>query len=60
MKKIFYFIIILALLFIPNSVFAQKARLYLFHREACPHCKAEIEYLNSIEDKYPNLEIIKY
>lgn len=60
MKKIFYFTIILALLFIPNNVFAQKARLYLFHRETCPHCKAEIEYLNSIEDKYPNLEIIKY
>lgn len=34
-----------------------KVNLYLFHRETCPHCKSEIEFLESIKDKYQNLNI---
>ncbi|MDD6878972.1 MAG: hypothetical protein PUD59_01930 [bacterium] len=34
-----------------------KVNLYLFHRESCPHCKSEIEFLDSIKEKYDNLNI---
>lgn len=60
MKKIFYLIIIFSILIIPTNVFASNVKLYLFHRDTCPHCKAEIEYLDTIKDKYENLEIIKF
>ena len=50
MKKI-YWIIIGLLLFLPMSVSAGKD-VYLFHDYTCMHCKAEIEYLNSVKDEY--------
>ena len=34
-------------------------KLYLFYGDGCPHCADEKEFLDSIDDKYPNLEIIK-
>ena len=62
MKKIY--ILIIALLFlIPFNVKTKndnKVTLYLFHRESCPHCKAEIKYLDKIKDKYDYLEIKEY
>ena len=62
MKKL-YIIIIALLLFLPLNVTAKndnKVTLYLFHRESCPHCKAEIKYLDKIKDKYPNLKIMEF
>ena len=62
MKKI-YILIIALLLLIPFNVKAKndnKVTLYLFHRESCPHCKAEIKYLDKIKDKYDYLEIKEY
>ena len=37
-----------------------KVTLYLFHGDGCPHCREEIEFLDTIKDKYDNLEIVKY
>ena len=62
MKKFKILLVLLFLvLFIP-SVKADEnvVRLYLFHQSTCPHCKAEIEFLDSIKDKYKNLDIVKY
>jgi len=61
LKNIFIAILFLVL-FIPFSTKADedKIRLYLFHQNGCPHCEAELEFLESIEDDYEGLEIIKY
>ena len=60
--KSLFISILLLVLFIPFSIKADEneIRLYLFHQNGCPHCEAEIEFLESIEDDYPTLEIIKY
>ena len=47
----------------PFFVFAKEDEnitLYLFHGDGCPHCAEEMDYLETIEDKYPNLKIEKY
>ena len=63
MKKIWILIIALLCLF-PLNVKAKddnKVVIHLFHRESCPHCKAEIKYLkNNIEGKYDYVEINYY
>ena len=63
MKKLVSYILILFILFIiPFSTFAKdnEVTLYLFHGDGCPHCKEELEYLESIEKKYDYLKIVKY
>ncbi len=62
MKKIIKLCLLLILILCPLVVNAKenKVTLYLFHGDGCPHCASEIEYLDSIEDKYNNLEIVKY
>ena len=63
MKKIIklcsLFILLLLFPLVVNAK-SNKVTLYLFHGDGCPHCAAEIEYLNNIEKKYKNLEIVKY
>ena len=60
MKKL-YLLIIALILFIPiNTKALEKIDLYLFHSSTCEHCQAEIEYLNSIKEDYPNLKIHLY
>ena len=46
----------------PFQVFAKdkEVTLYLFHGDGCPHCKEEMEYLDSVEKKYKDLKIVKY
>ena len=34
--------------------------LYLFHGDGCPHCAAEISYLDSIKSEYDHLKIVSY
>ena len=34
--------------------------IYLFHSDTCPHCKDEINFLNSIKDDYDNVKIYMY
>ena len=63
MKKVFSFVLICFLLFLPIKVFAyqnDKITLYLFHGDGCPHCAEEIKYLKKIEKKYDNFKIVKY
>ena len=64
MKKIInYIFVFLCVLIFPLFVNAKEddeITLYLFHGDGCPHCAAEIEFLNSIEGKYENLKIEKY
>ena len=50
MKKL-YWLIISLLILLPIGVQAKKD-VYLFHDYTCMHCKAEIEYLNSVKDTY--------
>lgn len=37
-----------------------KVNLYLFHKKTCPHCKKEIEFLESIKSKYKDLNVYTY
>ena len=64
MKKIKVLIltILLMVLFIPFNAKGEEKELtlYLFHQESCPHCQAEISYLESIKDDYPTLDIVMY
>ena len=61
MKKIVKLFIFLTILFVlPFSVKASdKLDLYLFHSATCLHCQAEIEWLDTVKDKY-NLDIHLY
>ncbi len=62
-NKIKYIILLLVLFLFPiigNAKESNKVTLYLFHGDGCPHCAEEIEFLNEIECKYDNLEIVKY
>lgn len=43
-----------------HAVENEKVTLYLFHGDGCPHCREEIEFLDTIKNKYDNLEIVKY
>lgn len=64
MKKLKMFLILtlFLILFIPFRINAEEneIRLYLFHSSSCPHCKAEIEFLESIKDDYPSLKVVEY
>lgn len=43
-----------------SKVGSNKVTLYLFYLSTCPHCHAEIEWLNTIADKYTYLNIVKH
>lgn len=64
MKKIAKLIfIIISIIFISTNVNARETdnlTLYVFKGDGCPHCKAEMDYLDTIKDKYTNLEIKEY
>lgn len=51
MKKIFWLLVGI-ILFLPTNGLAKELDVYLFHSSTCEHCKAEIEYLNSVKDEY--------
>lgn len=55
--------IIISIIFISTNVNAKETdnlTLYVFKGDGCPHCKAEMDYLDTIKDKYTNLEIKEY
>ncbi len=64
MKKIAKLMfIIISIIFISTNVNAKETdnlTLYVFKGDGCPHCKAEMDYLDTIKDKYTNLEIKEY
>lgn len=49
MKKIIFFFV---LLFAFIDAYAYHTDLYLFYDKDCPHCKSEMEFLDSIKDSY--------
>ena len=60
MKKNAYLLVFLLVLIIPFNTFAkEKVTINLFHSYTCPHCKEEIEWLESIKDDY-DIEINYY
>ncbi len=64
MKKIAKLMfIIISIIFISTNVNAKETdnlTLYVFKGDGCPHCKAEMDYLDTIKGKYTNLEIKEY
>lgn len=58
-KFSFIFVLLITLYFIfpISSKALEQVKLYLFYSNSCPHCREEREYLNDIQNKYPNLEI---
>lgn len=42
-----------------SKVGNNEVTLYLFYSSTCPHCHSEIEWLDSIKDKYKYLKIVK-
>ena len=56
------FLLIILLSLISNSVLAQenvsdKVNVYFFWAEGCPHCANEKPFLESLKQKYSNLEV---
>jgi cytochrome c biogenesis protein CcdA/glutaredoxin-related protein len=49
-------------LFFASSVFAQEKNIEidLFYLTTCPHCHSEIEFLNSLKEKYSQIEVNTY
>ena len=61
MKRIFtYIILALSIFLFFNIVKAEEVNLYLFHSQDCMHCASEREWLSSIKDEYPYLNIYEY
>jgi thiol-disulfide isomerase/thioredoxin len=54
------FISLLAILLLSMAVYAGNVTLYLFYSTTCPHCHAELEFLQEIAPKYPSLDIKKF
>ena len=59
-KKNLFILFLLMILFFPFKTNAKEITLYLFHGDGCPHCKEEIEFLDTIESKYEDVKIVKY
>ena len=63
MKKIVITFLFIFLFLLPVFVYAKEddqITLYLFHGDGCPHCADELEYLDTIYERYPDLKIEKY
>ncbi|MCR5787561.1 MAG: hypothetical protein K6G37_00490 [Bacilli bacterium] len=64
MKKKLLVLALLVLFILPVNVFAKSKTvdMYLFHGEECPHCNAEIKYINKLlkDKKYKNVKFHKY
>lgn len=55
------FIISLAFLIMPFWVSAEETlNIRFFESLTCAHCAAENEFLDTLEEKYPDLEILRY
>jgi len=66
-KKFFFIFLLLFGISVFSPVFAQtnppsegKLQIYFFYSETCPHCKAERAFLDTIESKYPQVQIDRY
>ena len=62
MLKLFtktFFILFLLLLLLPKPSLAQetKINLYFFWAKGCPHCSREKDFLKTLQQKYPQIEV---
>lgn len=61
MKKSLFLMSVFFLFLVSVSVFAQeKATVHFFKTETCSHCVAEDVFLAGLEEKYSNLEVLRY
>ncbi len=60
MKKLLFFIVCLLFLILPLNVNAKELNMYLFYGQECPHCEAEIEYLDGYLKNKSNIKLYKY
>lgn len=60
MKKILLWLVLTITILFPMVVNAEEINLYLFHSQDCTHCQSERKWLESIKDKYDNLNIHEY
>lgn len=59
--KLIIFSLFISLMFITNvSAEENLVNLYLFYSNTCPHCEAEMELLDEIQEDYDNLKIYTY
>ena len=60
MKKVLLWLFLTIALLFPMAINAEEVNLYLFHSQDCTHCQSERKWLESIKDKYDNLNIYEY
>ena len=60
MKKILLWLVLTIGFLFPMAANAEEINLYLFHSQDCTHCQSERKWLESIKDKYDNLNIYEY
>jgi len=66
-KKFFFIFLLVSGLVFSAPIFAQtdspidgKLEINFFYSETCPHCKAEQEFLDTMQEKYPQITINRY
>jgi thiol-disulfide isomerase/thioredoxin len=62
MKKVFWFSLVAAFLFslLLPALAQDRAEVFFFWGEGCPHCAKEKVFLEKISEKYPEIEIKSY
>ncbi len=60
MKKAIYAVIFLLLISVVVAQEYHPFKVYFFYGDGCPHCAKEEPFLESLEAKYPTLEVEKY
>lgn len=45
---------------VSKEVEKEKVNIYFFHKTSCPHCKKEGKLLDSLEEKYENINIYRF
>ncbi len=64
MKKVINFLVIITFFFLLTLNVNAKEKdiitMYVFKGDGCPHCAAELKYLDTIKDNYKNLKIVEY
>ena len=63
MKKVINFLVIITFFFLltlnVNAKEEDIITMYVFKGDGCPHCAAELKYLDTIKDNYKNLKIVE-
>lgn len=63
MKKLIKISVVFFFLFFlvnENVCAKEKIKLYFFHGDGCPHCALEEKFLEKVEKKYDDIDIVRY